>query len=137
MDNENITKTALRKVEKYIDKRLEGHTKGESVSLAGYSPRTNPANVENTKAYAYAINKILSTNRDSIDRVGDMLADDIDNGKIDSYTPKDKAFLMKTLADIHKILTPQVTIKDEQLKDGTIKRTVWGQGSVSGNEIQD
>lgn len=138
MDNENITKTALVKAEKVIEGRLQGMNKQQARLHAGYSESVAKTNLpEKTKAYAYAVERILGNNKESMHLLSDEIQARLtDTDVLSKLNVQEIAQLHKVLADIHKIMTPQVTIKEEQMKDGTTKRTVWGQGSVQGNEIE-
>lgn len=60
-------------------------------------------------------------------RLSEKLDKKLDDTQLDKLTVQEIAQLQKMLAEIHKIMTPQVTIKEEQMKDGTTKRTVWGE----------
>ena len=133
MDNENITKTALKKADIYIENRLKGSNKTEARIQAGYARSSNTL-PEKTKAYAFAIDKLLTTNKNSMVMLSDAIEAKLsDTDVLTKLSIQEIAQLHKILADIHKILTPQVTIKVEQLKDGSMKRTTWGEGSMQGN----
>jgi len=137
MDNENITQKALEKSMIYIDNVARGNAKGESRLLAGYSGRSTTM-PEKTKAYAFAIDKLLTTNKNSMSMLSDAIEAKLsDTDVLTKLSIQEVAQLHKVLADIHKILTPQVTIKVEQLKDGSLKRTTWGEGSMQGNVKED
>ena len=137
MDNENITQKALEKSMIYIDNVARGNAKGASRLQAGYSGRSTTM-PEKTKAYAFAIEKLLTTNKNSMSMLSDAIEAKLsDTDVLTKLSIQEVAHLHKILADIHKILTPQVTIKEEQLKDGSMKRTTWGQGSLQGNVKED
>ena len=122
-----ISKKAYKKSLKYIQARMNGNNKKESALMASYSYGTNPDAVERTKAYAVAISDVLNGNALKLSRLGKATQDKIDEGELEKLSLKDVVDISLKLAQIHKILVPQVTIKEEQMKDGTTKRTVWGE----------
>lgn len=138
MDYE-VSEDKIKRAREYIEMRKKGINKKDALVSLGYSESTakSPSLVEHTKAYAAALQQILSENTQTIQTLQSSVQSDIDNGKLDNINTKDKVDITLKLAQIHKILTPQVTIKEEQMKDGTTKRTVWGQGSVQGNTVEE
>lgn len=132
MDNENITKPAMIKAEKIIEARLNGLNKQQSRLEAGYSVSTSKTNIpEKTKAYQFVLAKTLEENTQMLYDIGTIIRETIDSGEVDKLNPTQKIDFYNKMAQIHKILTPQVTIKEEMMKDGSTKRTTWGQGSVA------
>lgn len=129
----------IKKAREYLELQQKGLNKKQSALAVGYAPSVanTPYGIEKTKAYAAALQQILSENTQTIQTLQSSVQSDIDNGKLDHINTKDKVDITLKLAQIHKILTPQVTIKEEQMKDGTTKRTVWGQGSVQGNTVEE
>lgn len=124
-----ISRKAYRKSLKYIRNRMNGLNKTESARLVGYGSNTSIA--EKTNAYKVALKDILEKNTNKINTIGDLIERDIEDGLLDKVNVKDKVDIQLKMAQIHKILTPQVTIKEEMMKDGSTKRTTWGQGSVA------
>ena len=128
MDNENFTRTAVKKAWKIVEGRLSGMNKQQARLYAGYSPSMSRTNKpELTKAYAHVVQTLLDNNRGSMLRLSEKLDKKLDDTQLDKLTVQEIAQLQKMLAEIHKIMTPQVTIKEEQMRDGTTKRTVWGE----------
>lgn len=131
MDNFNVTKTAYKKANMIIDARLEGKNKQESRLHAGYSPAMSKTNFpEQTKAYAVAINERLVENNYKMLQVSQELSRKILRGDLEQLPVKDLVDIHLKMAHIHKILTPQVTVKEEKDKDGNTKITKWGTTGV-------
>ena len=115
--------TNIVRTREYVNQRVAGTNKRQAALLAGYSH--NKANsvslLEKTNGYKLAINRILDTTStlilDSLEATTLM--------EINALPVKERITVLKQLAEIHKILMPTVKIKDETMKDGTVKTTKW------------
>jgi len=136
MDDENVTQKALEKSRIYLENVIRGNTKSESRVLAGYSERS-VALPQRTKAYKVALSELLDTNSGVMAHLLTNIEASVIKGAFDTLSPEKQVEMYKKMAEVHKMLTPQVTIKEEQLKDGSMKRTTWGQGSMQGNAKED
>lgn len=138
MENEP-SENKIQRAREYIELQKKGLNKTQSAISVGYSPKTarTPHVIEGTKAYAVALQQILDSNARSMQKLSEAIDEKIAKGDLDKMTMQQVTDIALKTAQIHKILTPQVTIKEEQMKDGTTKRTVWGQGSVQGNTTED
>lgn len=139
MDYE-VSEDKIKRAREYIELKKKGMNKHDALIAMGFSESTakSPSIVENTKAYQVAVEQILNKNKASMGILSSSIEQKLaDEQLLDKMSVHEVAQLHKVLADIHKIMTPQVTIKEEQMKDGTTKRTVWGQGSVQGNTTEE
>jgi phage terminase small subunit len=128
MDNEILPEARIKQAREYILNKAKGLSKYDSAIEAGYSHNTAriPKVLEGRRSYAVALQQILDDNTNVIESILTSVSKDIESNKLDALDMKEKVDIYKKMAEVHKILTPQVTIKEEQLKDGTTKRTVWG-----------
>lgn len=131
MDNEVLPEEAIRRARAYLEQKKLGLSKAQSARNAGYSNSTAnvPKAIESTRSYALVLNEMLDKNSEILYKVADSIQTELEEDGLTTKnvkTLKDKAFLMKTVAETHKILTPQVTVKKEEMKDGTTKTTTWG-----------
>lgn len=118
----------IKRVGKYVAHRVAGNNKQESALLADYAPHTarTPSLIESTKTYQEIIERVLTINAESMHILGDSLNNDIKNGVLEKLKPIEKAQIYKVITDINDKLTPKVTVKETQNKDGTISRVLWG-----------
>lgn len=117
-----------QRIDAYLDGRIVGTNKQDSALEAGYNASTarNPSLIEHTQAYAVAVTEILGANTLRLRNALVSLDQDMQNGLFDMLSPKTKVDIAYKLAQIHDILTPKVTVKETQNKDGTVTRTLWG-----------
>jgi hypothetical protein len=120
IEHERITK---KRAPVYIENRVAGANKKTSMVAADYteSHARVPSLLEATQVYQRAIQSILG-------KTTGIVNDGVDTFTIDEIAKlpvKERVQVLKQLAEIHKILMPTVKIKEEQLADGSVKRTKW------------
>lgn len=126
----------IKKVSEYIDSRLSGNNKQDSAIQAGYAPETarKPSLIEHTKTYQVIVDQILTENASTMFYLAHSINEDAKNGLFDKLKPLEKGQLYKIITETNEKLTPKVTIKETQNKDGTVTRTAWGTNSSQLNE---
>ena len=129
-------KDAIKNVSNYIINKASGVNKQESALLAGYSESTAkvPNRIEHTKTYLSIVDQVLTENANIMLFLSASLSNDIADGKLDGLKPIEKAQIYKIITDTNDKLTPKVTVKEVQNKDGTVTRTAWGTNSSQLNE---
>lgn len=115
--------TAKERIPTYVKERIKGSNKQDSMLEAGYTKAKArvPNLVEATKVYQSVVKSILS----NTSRLIDDTTMAIKLEELASLPVKERVAVLKQLAEIHKILMPSVKIKEEELRNGEIKRTKW------------
>lgn len=118
-------------VKKYIEQQILGDNKFESALKAHYSENVarKPSIIERTQAYAIIINDILDKNAMMLQVTLDNVNFELHNEVKDWNKIKLMTEVAKNLTNVHSVLTPKVTVKEVQNKDGTTTRTMWGSNS--------
>lgn len=136
MKNLKPKDSAIEHVSAYIGERLAGANKQESALTAGYSETTarKPSLIEETKAYAIVVTRVLNTNSHTLNETMQELRQVVETKPVDWQ----KAYLIAQVADkmakIHDTLTPKITVKETKDANGNITRTSWGTGSLQSSE---
>lgn len=128
MDNEKISEPALTKSRIYLANVMLGNTKQRAKEIAGYS-KDNWL-VEKSKAYQYALAEMLAKGDNVLMQMLSSIEESVENDGLKKMPLEKRVEMTKKMAEVKKILTPQVTIKEEQMKDGSTRRTMWGTTSV-------
>lgn len=128
MANRKIKDSAVTRVGKYLEGRIAGSNKKDSALMAGYSAQTarTPSLIEQTKAYSVVVTEMLDRNTRIMRAMIDSIEQSVQSGQFDLLHPKIKAEIAYKMAQIHDVMTPKVTVKETQNKDGTISRVLWG-----------
>lgn len=116
------------RVKKYVEEKMMGNNKMQSAIVSGYSTETakHPSLIERTKAYEAKVKEILEGSHLMLHQMMSSLDNDVKSGLFDTLKPETKVAIAYKIAQIHQILTPKITIKEQTNKDGSISRTIWG-----------
>lgn len=122
----------MKRVGAYVGERLAGANKQESALVAGYSEQTarTPSLIEQTKAYAVVVTRVLSVTADNMDKAQEFLHLELAKDVPNPVICQQWAILAQTQAKTMDILTPKVTVKETKDANGNITRTSWGTGSL-------
>lgn len=128
------TTKGLVKTAKFIQNRLKGMNKKESLKEAGYAlnVQNKAFQVEKTQNYAILTEQILNKNTQLLMK---LLKE---TGEADDVEIQNKKSLITLrMAQIQKILTPSVRVRENVDTKGNKKRTIWMQGLKSGNDLTE
>lgn len=126
----------MKRVGAYVGERLAGANKQESALVAGYSEQTakTPSLIENTKAYALTVTRVLASAGANMDKAQEFLRLELEKDTPNPVIAQQWAILAQTQAKTMDILTPKVTVKETKDANGNVTRTSWGTGSLQTSE---
>lgn len=121
----------MQKVDEYIKNRLAGENKMNSALKANYSENVSrkPSIVENTQQYALRIQSILHTNSETLQEVMNEYYEIVNTKPVDWVKAKQAIDVAEKQTKVHDVLTPKITLKESQDKNGNITRTAWSQNA--------
>ena len=120
----------IEKTKKYIETRLQGKSKRKSALIAGYSENTAhiPTKIEQGKNYKALVETINANNVNLMQIIAEKTHEALKEGI--SKTVLDGTVALKNIAQVYKLLSPEVKIKESKDADGNTKRTIWATGNT-------
>jgi len=127
-NSKNIINTA-----RYLQNRINGMNKKESAKAANYAPsvQNKPTEIENTANFQRLQNQLLGKNT----QLMVQLMTDVQDSADDIERQKGKSLILHRLAQIQKILTPTVRVKERIDNKGEKRRTIWMEGLQQSNNL--
>lgn len=120
----------IEKTKKYIETRLQGKSKRKSALIAGYSENTAhvPTKIEQGNNYKALVETINAQNVNLMQKIADKTHEALKEGM--SKTVLDGTVALKNIAQVYKLLTPEIRVRESKDKDGNTKRTIWATGNT-------
>lgn len=120
----------IEKTKKYIETRLQGKSKRKSALIAGYSENTAhaPMRIERGQNYKALVETINANNVNLMQIIAEKTQEALKNGI--SKSVLDGTTALKNIAQVYKLLTPEIRVRESQDKDGNTKRTIWATGNT-------
>jgi len=120
----------IEKTKKYIETRLQGKSKRKSALIAGYSENTAhiPNKIEQGQNYKALVETINANNVNLMQKIAEKTHEALKNGI--SKSVLDGTTALKNIAQVYKLLSPEVKIKESKDADGNTKRTIWATGNT-------
>lgn len=127
----------LDRVNKYIDGRLKGDNKQESAVNAGYSLSTSkkPSLIEITNTYAFMVQSVLLDNALIMTETIDEFKNIVQKKPVNWDLALKAIQVVEKQTKVHDTLTPKITLKESQDKNGNITRTAWSQNASQVQEV--
>lgn len=120
----------IEKTKKYIETRLQGKSKRKSALIAGYSENTAhiPTKIEQGQNYKALVETINANNVNLMQKIAEKTHEALKEGI--NKTVLDGTTALKNIAQVYKLLSPEVKIKESKDADGNTKRTIWATGNT-------
>lgn len=120
----------IEKTKKYIETRLQGKSKRKSALIAGYSENTAhaPMRIEKGQNYKALVETLNANNVNLMQKIAEKTHEALKNGV--NKTVLDGTTALKNIAQVYKLLSPEVKIKESKDADGNTKRTIWATGNT-------
>lgn len=116
---------------------MQGKSKRKSALIAGYSENTAhaPVRIEQSNNYKALVETINAQNVNLMQKIAEKTHEALREGI--SKTVLDGTTALKNIAQVYKLLSPEIKVKESKGADGSTKRTIWATGNTIPNVSND
>ena len=130
MEFKKMRRKGAEMVMRYVSNRIQGMNKTASARHAGYKqPNKITMQIEKSNNFKEITAQILANNSHNAILAIDAIRDDMKTKAFLELPVKDKVYILLSLSNIQKALSPDLRIKETIDDKGKVTRTMWNTAS--------